>query len=206
MVSFSSIITLFVLTNSIAAENWSTYPKVSKTASINGFADPIKTQLPVCAASCPDLSTGNTPCPYWDTGCLCIMPQWAGQVAQCIADSCAGSDVVSATSLAYSLCSSVGANLWMMPASVSLALSLAAGNAKATEGSSAVSHGSITSTQLSVSQPSSESASTKSSVLASGTTYSLTSQTATSSQLGSGTNSISKFLFLIFLPVFSVMA
>lgn len=108
------------------AVNYATYPSVPKTASINGFSDMIKSKFPACAYDCADFSTSNTPCPYWDTGCLCVMPQWSGQVASCIAESCTGTDVELATSLAYSLCSSVGANLWMMPASISTALETAA--------------------------------------------------------------------------------
>ena len=50
------------------------YPSVAKTASINGFADRIYDQLPECAKPCMFQNTGVTPCPYWDTGCLCIMP------------------------------------------------------------------------------------------------------------------------------------
>lgn len=110
-----------------AANNWATYPQVPKTASINGFADPIYGKLPDCAQPCVKKGTGNTPCPYWDTGCFCVMPQWSGQVAECIASQCKGEEVSSATSLAISLCSSVGANTWMMPGTVSLALQQAAG-------------------------------------------------------------------------------
>lgn len=124
-------ISVFCLLASVLASNWDTYPSVPKTASINGFADPIKSKLPSCAVNCVDYSTGNTPCPYWDTGCLCVMPQWSGLVGECIASNCTGSDVASATSLAFSLCSSVGANLWMMPASISTELSVAAGKAVA---------------------------------------------------------------------------
>lgn len=109
------------------ANNWETYPAVPKTASINGFADPIYSKLPDCAKDCVKASTGNTPCPYWDTGCLCVMPQWSGLVAQCIAEECSDKAVVSATSLAYSLCSSVGANVWLMPSSITAALTKAAG-------------------------------------------------------------------------------
>lgn len=109
-----------------AVADYKTYPKVAKTASINGFADPIKDLLPECASDCVDFSTSNTPCPYWDTGCLCVMPQWSGQVGQCIALSCKGSDAALATALAYSLCVRVGADMWMMPASISSALISAA--------------------------------------------------------------------------------
>lgn len=187
----------------VSGENWSTYPKVPKTASINGFADPIKSQLPSCATNCADLSTNNTPCPYWDTGCLCIMPQWAGQVAECIAKSCSGSDVVAATSLAYSLCSKVGANLWMMPASVSTLLSQAAGKA-GDQKTSEISESSVSQT---ISQPISESDNL-------GTTRistSLASQTGTipttqmlTTRLNNGASSqLSKtFMFFLLLVVF----
>lgn len=105
--------------------NWATYPQVPKTASINGFADPIYTKLPDCAQECVEFDTDNTPCPYWDTGCFCVMPQWAGEVAECLVSKCSGDDISSATSLATSLCSSVGANQWLIPASLSTALSSA---------------------------------------------------------------------------------
>ncbi|EGV65198.1 hypothetical protein CANTEDRAFT_113721 [Yamadazyma tenuis ATCC 10573] len=117
---------ILYLSSVITASNWDTYPQVPKTASINGFADPIYSELPSCAKDCVKVSVGNTPCPYWDTGCLCVMPQWSGLVGQCIAADCEGEDVVSATSLAYSLCSSVGANLWLMPSSITAALTAAA--------------------------------------------------------------------------------
>jgi len=113
-----------------AADNYATYPKIPKTASINGFADPIVDLLPDCAKECVKFSTKNTPCPYWDTGCFCVMPQWAGLVGQCIAKNCKGEDVQSARFLATSLCSTVGANTWMMPASISDMMSSAASGAK----------------------------------------------------------------------------
>ncbi|CUM62455.1 uncharacterized protein PRCAT00000005001 [Priceomyces carsonii] len=123
------VLHLFSIAASVSvsmANNWATYPQVPQTASINGFADPIYGKLPKCARSCVQSSVKNTPCPYWDTGCLCVMPQWSGEVAQCFASECSGSDVKSATSLALSLCSSVGANQWLMPATVSSELRHAA--------------------------------------------------------------------------------
>ena len=42
-------------------------------------------QLPECAKECVKQSTSSTPCPYWDTGCLCVMPQFAGAVGNCVA-------------------------------------------------------------------------------------------------------------------------
>ncbi|MCP8719649.1 MAG: CFEM domain-containing protein [Asgard group archaeon] len=126
----------------VLAADYATYPKVPKTASINGFADPIYDLAPECMKSCLKFSTSNTPCPYWDTGCFCVMPQWSGLVGQCIAQNCKGDDVASATFLATSLCSVVGANTWMMPASISTMLSSAAGDAKEVttiEGKTAVS-------------------------------------------------------------------
>ncbi|CCE86130.1 Piso0_005780 [Millerozyma farinosa CBS 7064] len=124
---FAHFVTLTTLLTPIVANNWATYPQVPKTASINGFADPIYGKLPDCAQPCVKKGTGNTPCPYWDTGCFCVMPQWSGQVAECIASQCKGEEVSSATSLAVSLCSSAGANTWMMPATVSSQLQQAEG-------------------------------------------------------------------------------
>mmetsp|Transcript_3861 Transcript_3861/g.3755 ORF Transcript_3861/g.3755 Transcript_3861/m.3755 type:complete len:194 (+) Transcript_3861:37-618(+) len=123
---FSCLILVFAsIISFVSASNWATYPSVPKTASINGFADPIYTKLPSCAQDCVDIDTDNTPCPYWDTGCFCVMPQWAGEVAECFVSQCDGSDIASATSLALSLCSSAGANQWLIPASLSTALSSA---------------------------------------------------------------------------------
>ncbi|KAI5965984.1 uncharacterized protein KGF55_001348 [Candida pseudojiufengensis] len=108
--------------------NWSTYPSVAKTASINGFADKIYDQLPSCAQPCVRKDTRVTPCPYWDTGCLCVMPQFAGPIGDCIASACKGDKVKTATSLATSICSSAGVwePYWMIPPSVSKSLSVAA--------------------------------------------------------------------------------
>ncbi|KAK6201726.1 uncharacterized protein RJT21DRAFT_37533 [Scheffersomyces amazonensis] len=109
---------------------YATYPSVAKTASINGFADKIYDQLPSCAKDCVKQNTGITPCPYWDTGCLCVMPQFGGLIAECIAESCKGAEVVTATSLASSICSSAGVwePYWMIPASLTEALDSAAAN------------------------------------------------------------------------------
>ncbi|CAN6675004.1 hypothetical protein TRVA0_078S00100 [Trichomonascus vanleenenianus] len=119
-----------VLTTSIAGvlagNPYSTYPSVRHTASINGFADPIYDKLPECAKPCVKESTSNTPCPYWDPGCLCYMPQWGSIVAECIADNCHGKDVSSASSLGHSLCLAVGATDWILSPSASTALSTAA--------------------------------------------------------------------------------
>lgn len=104
--------------------NWETYPDVPKTASINGFADPIYSDLPECAKDCVDQDTGVTPCPYWDAGCLCVMMNFAGDVADCVASACTGSPVAEVTSLATSLCSEVGvpSPYWFIPLTASAAL------------------------------------------------------------------------------------
>ncbi|KAK6460485.1 hypothetical protein DFJ63DRAFT_229301 [Scheffersomyces coipomensis] len=107
---------------------YATYPAVAKTASINGFADRIYDQMPDCAKPCLFEDTGKTPCPYWDTGCLCVMPQFAGSIGECIAQSCKGENVVVATRLATSICSSAGvwSPYWIIPPPVSSDLSVAA--------------------------------------------------------------------------------
>lgn len=112
------------------------YPAVPKTASINGFADPIFADLPEPAQECVKLDTGITPCPYWDTGCFCVMANWSGIVGQCIAENCVGEDVEKATSLALSLCDRVGASTWIMPKSVSEMLSVARDKVQTNEGGS----------------------------------------------------------------------
>lgn len=118
----------------VLAENWSTYPPVPKTASINGLADPINDRLPECAKSCFAHDTSSTPCPYWDTGCLCVMQPWTTPVGKCVAEQCKGSDVVSATSLAIGACLSAG--VWdpyfIVAAEVSSSLASAAGVSPAT--------------------------------------------------------------------------
>ncbi|CAN3375007.1 hypothetical protein DIURU_005190 [Diutina rugosa] len=125
--------------NDFTVGDFRTYPKVPKTATFNGFADPIIDKLPDCAKECVKEDTGSTPCPYWDTGCFCVMPQWAGPVNECFAKCENPDDVKLATSLAYSLCTSVGANTMMMPGTVSELVQSAAnravsgGDAKSTD-------------------------------------------------------------------------
>ncbi|KAK6462857.1 hypothetical protein DFJ63DRAFT_336159 [Scheffersomyces coipomensis] len=114
---------------------WATYPSVAKTASINGFADRIYDDMPECAKPCMFADTGKTPCPYWDTGCLCIMPMFAGEIGECVADACKGGDVLTMRSLATSICSSAGVwdPYWMPPQAVSDALDSAASATDAEE-------------------------------------------------------------------------
>lgn len=115
--------------NDFTVGDFRTYPKVPKTATINGFADPIFDDLPDCAKECVKKNVNSTPCPYWDTGCFCVMPQWAGPVVECFAQCENPDDVKKATSLAYSLCSLAGANTMMMPGTVLELVSLAANRA-----------------------------------------------------------------------------
>lgn len=115
--------------NDFTVGDFRTYPKVPKTATFNGFADPIIDKLPDCAKECVKEDTGSTPCPYWDTGCFCVMPQWAGPVNECFAKCENPDDVKLATLLAYSLCTSVGANTMMMPGTVLELVQLAANRA-----------------------------------------------------------------------------
>ncbi|KAK6199611.1 uncharacterized protein RJT21DRAFT_71870, partial [Scheffersomyces amazonensis] len=134
----SSSITKAPASTTTADNPYATYPTVAKTASINGFADKIYDDLPECAKPCMFQNTGVTPCPYWDTGCLCVMPQFGGLIGSCIAENCKGSNVVSATSLATSICSSAGVwePYWMIPASISSSLSVAAADTAVAETSS----------------------------------------------------------------------
>ena len=133
MLSSSSILIVSIALAATAsavpdgANPYTIYPSVAKTASINGFADRIYDQLPECAKECVKQSTSNTPCPYWDTGCLCVMPQFGGAVGNCVAKNCKGKDVGSVESLATSLCSAAGVwePYWMIPSSVSDALAKA---------------------------------------------------------------------------------
>lgn len=126
---FTVLTTLSLASVAFAAttttNGYETYPSVPKTASVNGFADPMETAgLPDCADACIGIDTGITPCPYWDTGCLCVMSNWGGQVADCVADSCGAAEVQSFTQLASSVCSQVGvpSPYWFIPATASAAL------------------------------------------------------------------------------------
>ncbi len=123
---FNIALSTTALISKCQAENYSTYPSVPHTASINGFADPIYDLLPTCAQTCVSISTDITPCPYWDTGCLCVITTFASSVADCIAESCYGNDVVKAVSLAKSLCNSVGAGTWVVSSTIDSELSVAA--------------------------------------------------------------------------------
>ncbi|SGZ48175.1 CIC11C00000001863 [Sungouiella intermedia] len=76
-----------------------------RTATINGFADPIYDRLPECAKECVDQPVSF--CPYWEPGCLCVT-NFANLVAQCYVESCVGNDIVVAVSLANSVCAWVG--------------------------------------------------------------------------------------------------
>ncbi|KAG7665580.1 uncharacterized protein J8A68_000982 [[Candida] subhashii] len=107
---------------------YATYPSVARTATINGFADPVYDSLPSCAQPCVDQNTGLTPCPYWDTGCLCIMPQFANLIGNCIAESCKGNDVAVATEAATAVCAAAGVwdPYWFVGDSVKEALAAAA--------------------------------------------------------------------------------
>lgn len=188
-------LSILLFISSALAVNYATYPKVPKTATINGFADPILDFLPECAKECVKFSTGNTPCPYWDTGCFCVMPQWAGLVGQCVAEKCKGNDVESATSLATSLCGKVGANTWIIPKSIESDLESAAG----AKGAATVSAGVTTSgsqatsaAEESSSEPSSGSAETSSSdVTSSDTSPSLTASPESSSLANSSSQASS---------------
>ncbi|KAK6458487.1 uncharacterized protein RJT20DRAFT_32183 [Scheffersomyces xylosifermentans] len=112
----STLLTSFTLTATFAAaadttpanNPYTQYPSVAKTASINGFADRIYADLPACAKECVKQDTGNTPCPYWDTGCLCVMPQFNNRIASCWIANCDGAGISSARYLATSLCSTAG--------------------------------------------------------------------------------------------------
>lgn len=133
----SNKVLILAATAAIANAAYDTYPSVAHTASINGFADKIYADLPSCAQACVKEDTGSTPCPYWDTGCLCVMSVWGNEVAECIASACSGNDVVAATSLGQSICSSAGAGSWFL-AATDVALLEAAASATATEETSAV--------------------------------------------------------------------
>ncbi|CAN6626614.1 hypothetical protein TRVA0_011S00210 [Trichomonascus vanleenenianus] len=185
---FFNYLSLAALSTIALASNWDTYPSVKQTASINGFADPIYNKLPDCAQDCVKFNTNNTPCPDWDTGCLCIMPQWSGEVAECVAQKCAASDVRKVTSLALSLCSSVGANRWEMPSSISVELAAAA--AKVTADSSGSSSNSMTTLSPSVTPTASKAKATSDSSSSSMDTSVSSSSKATSASASSseGTN------------------
>ncbi|CAN6634946.1 hypothetical protein TRVA0_015S00254 [Trichomonascus vanleenenianus] len=123
---FSAAAIALAASVSTVLAGFETYPSVPHTASINGFADPIYDKLPACAKECVKASTSNTPCPYWDPGCLCYMPQWGSIVADCFVENCAdGADVSKAVDLAVGICVSVGAGKWVISPDASTALAAA---------------------------------------------------------------------------------
>ena len=136
----TAIVSAAVVLAADDANQWATYPSVAKTASINGFADRIVDTVPECAKSCLESQgTGNTPCPYWDTGCLCVMPQFNGPIAECVIKACGGSEVGDVASQATAACSAAGVwePYWMLPSSDNAAISSAIANTE--EASSATS-------------------------------------------------------------------
>ncbi|KAF3985947.1 hypothetical protein FT663_04145 [Candidozyma haemuli var. vulneris] len=113
----------------LAADNqWATYPSVPHTATINGFADPVFDSLPECAKPCVDESTSSTPCPYWDTGCLCVMTTWSSKVTNCYAEKCSGSDAQKAFDASVQICKNAGVwePYWIVNDAASAAISSAA--------------------------------------------------------------------------------
>lgn len=125
MKSTTFALSSLILATIASADNFATYPKVPKSYTINGFADPVYDAIPECAKECVSYKN-PTICPTFDSGCFCVMPNWNALVAECLVNKCSGKDVVQATSAITSMCNRVGANTWAMPASYSTALSKAA--------------------------------------------------------------------------------
>ena len=109
------------ITASPIASSSASRPTLARTATINGFADPIYDRLPTCAKGCMDAPVGF--CPYWEPGCLCVMTFFGDPIAQCWAENCVGEDIVVAASLATSVCHSIGAPDWKISPSLSTVLS-----------------------------------------------------------------------------------
>lgn len=107
-VALLSLAATVFATTSPTTNPYATFPPVPRTATYNGFADRIYDDIAECAQACVEADTGITPCPYWDTGCLCVMSMWGNGVANCIAENCRGSEVETVTSLASSACSVAG--------------------------------------------------------------------------------------------------
>lgn len=125
MKSTSFVLNTLVLAATALAADFATFPKVPKTYTINGFADPVYDAIPECAKECVSFEN-PTICPTFDSGCFCVMTNWNALVAECLVKNCAGDDIVQATSAITSMCNRVGANTWAMPASYSDALEQAA--------------------------------------------------------------------------------
>lgn len=125
MKSTTFALSSLILATIASADDFATYPKVPKSYTINGFADPVYDAIPECAKECVSFKN-PTICPTFDSGCFCVMPNWNALVAECLVNKCSGKDVVQATSAITSMCNRVGANTWAMPASYSTALSKAA--------------------------------------------------------------------------------
>lgn len=117
---------------------WATYPSVPKTATINGFGDPVFDSLPACAQPCVRESTSSTPCPYWDTGCLCVMTTWSSKVTECYAENCSGSDAQKAYDASVQVCKNAGVwePYWIINDAASSAISSAAAKEATTQAES----------------------------------------------------------------------
>ncbi|CAN6630137.1 hypothetical protein TRVA0_012S02168 [Trichomonascus vanleenenianus] len=82
-------------------------------APLNGFANAIYSQLPVCAQHCVKQSTTGTGCNSWDAKCLCKDKAWNSDIAACFIESCStGVDITAAVALANSECEAAGAEKW----------------------------------------------------------------------------------------------
>lgn len=141
---FKFTLSAFLVASVAKAVNYETYPSVAHTASFDGFADPIYDKVPSCAQKCLRDTVSDaedTVCPYWDTGCLCVMESFNDAQVSCLVDACSGTDINSFTSLATSLCSSagVGSPYWYIASSDSSLLASAAAKTTADSESSATS-------------------------------------------------------------------
>ncbi|KAK7679506.1 hypothetical protein QCA50_017407 [Cerrena zonata] len=141
---FKFTLSAFLVASVAKAVNYETYPSVAHTASFDGFADPIYDKVPSCAQKCLRDTVSDaedTVCPYWDTGCLCVMESFNDAQVSCLVDACSGTDINSFTSLATSLCSSagVGSPYWYIASSDSSLLASAAAKTTVDSESSATS-------------------------------------------------------------------
>ncbi|CAI5759783.1 unnamed protein product [Candida verbasci] len=83
------------------------------TPTGNVFIDQTYDLMPSCAQPCVQQSTNQTYCASDAPNCYCFMLSVVDSVGDCIASSCTGQDVSSATSVANDYCTSKGLQWWI---------------------------------------------------------------------------------------------
>lgn len=69
---------------------WLHFPPVSRLYELNGLSDRFFKESDTCVQNCltKHKSTEMTPCPVWDTGCLCIFHTFNDVWMKCVLNDC----------------------------------------------------------------------------------------------------------------------